>query len=151
MAKSIIDYIFRWLGITFLPGYKEASLGELPKVSSGGKAKTSDGESDLTEPRPVDKKSDGQVEAKSEGAAERSEAGGQGEEDNTGVVFHPRQRPLERPYQRLQRQTAGTSRSVTRRRWRQPQRPIRRFPGRRAELRQLWLDHGPQRQLLFVP
>jgi ribonucleoside-diphosphate reductase alpha chain len=26
-AKSIIDYIFRWLGITFLPGYKEAQLG----------------------------------------------------------------------------------------------------------------------------
>ncbi|MCH2113539.1 MAG: vitamin B12-dependent ribonucleotide reductase [Pirellulales bacterium] len=24
IAKSLIDYIFRWLGITFLPGYKEA-------------------------------------------------------------------------------------------------------------------------------
>ncbi len=27
IAKSLIDYIFRWLGITFLPGYKEASMG----------------------------------------------------------------------------------------------------------------------------
>ena len=27
IAKSLIDYIFRWLGITFLPGYKEATLG----------------------------------------------------------------------------------------------------------------------------
>ena len=27
IAKSLIDYIFRWLGITFLPGYKEASHG----------------------------------------------------------------------------------------------------------------------------
>ncbi len=27
IAKSIVDYIFRWLGITFLPGYREAMLG----------------------------------------------------------------------------------------------------------------------------
>src|SRR5262245_45250457 len=27
IAKSLIDYIFRWLGMTFLAGYKEASLG----------------------------------------------------------------------------------------------------------------------------
>ena len=26
IAKSIVDYIFRWLGITFLPGYREASV-----------------------------------------------------------------------------------------------------------------------------
>jgi ribonucleoside-diphosphate reductase alpha chain len=30
IAKSLIDYIFRWMGNTFLPGYKEASLGVLP-------------------------------------------------------------------------------------------------------------------------
>ena len=30
IAKSLIDYIFRWMGITFLPGYKEASQGVLP-------------------------------------------------------------------------------------------------------------------------
>jgi ribonucleoside-diphosphate reductase alpha chain len=30
IAKSLIDYIFRWLGMTFLPGYKEASMGVLP-------------------------------------------------------------------------------------------------------------------------
>src|SRR6266496_124822 len=29
IAKSIIDYIFRWLGITFLPGYREAQRGLL--------------------------------------------------------------------------------------------------------------------------
>jgi ribonucleoside-diphosphate reductase alpha chain len=28
IAKSIVDYIFRWLGITFLPGYREAMLGQ---------------------------------------------------------------------------------------------------------------------------
>jgi ribonucleoside-diphosphate reductase alpha chain len=29
LAKSIVDYIFRWLGITFLPGYREANRGAL--------------------------------------------------------------------------------------------------------------------------
>src|SRR5262245_34983272 len=32
IAKSLIDYIFRWLGITFLPGYKEASQGIIPST-----------------------------------------------------------------------------------------------------------------------
>ncbi len=27
IAKSVVDYIFRWLGMTFLPGYREAHLG----------------------------------------------------------------------------------------------------------------------------
>ncbi|HEV3137364.1 MAG TPA: vitamin B12-dependent ribonucleotide reductase, partial [Pirellulales bacterium] len=39
IAKSIVDYIFRWLGIEFLPGYREAMLGnpveEPPAASSG--------------------------------------------------------------------------------------------------------------------
>jgi ribonucleoside-diphosphate reductase alpha chain len=30
IAKSVVDYIFRWLGITFLPGYREANKGMLP-------------------------------------------------------------------------------------------------------------------------
>jgi ribonucleoside-diphosphate reductase alpha chain len=30
IAKSLIDYIFRWLGNTFLPGFKEASQGMSP-------------------------------------------------------------------------------------------------------------------------
>ena len=28
IAKSVVDYIFRWLGITFLAGYREASMGQ---------------------------------------------------------------------------------------------------------------------------
>ncbi len=27
IAKSVVDYIFRWMGITFLPGYREANKG----------------------------------------------------------------------------------------------------------------------------
>jgi ribonucleoside-diphosphate reductase alpha chain len=33
IAKSLVDYIFRWLGLKFLPGYREASQG-LPTSSS---------------------------------------------------------------------------------------------------------------------
>ncbi|HEV3340683.1 MAG TPA: vitamin B12-dependent ribonucleotide reductase, partial [Pirellulales bacterium] len=36
IAKSIVDYIFRWLGITFLPGYREASAG-MPMIEAAGK------------------------------------------------------------------------------------------------------------------
>ncbi len=45
IAKSIVDYIFRWLGITFLPGYREAqqsllgdeapAVGERPALTAG--------------------------------------------------------------------------------------------------------------------
>ncbi len=33
IAKSLVDYIFRWLGLSFLAGYREATLG-LPTSSS---------------------------------------------------------------------------------------------------------------------
>ena len=45
IAKSLIDYIFRWLGITFLPGYKEASQGILPKDDSDGDSGDADTQS----------------------------------------------------------------------------------------------------------
>jgi ribonucleoside-diphosphate reductase alpha chain len=32
IAKSIVDYIFRWLGITFLPGYREAMVGRVEEA-----------------------------------------------------------------------------------------------------------------------
>ena len=36
IAKSIVDYIFRWLGITFIPGYNEANPGLSPDSKSAG-------------------------------------------------------------------------------------------------------------------
>jgi ribonucleoside-diphosphate reductase alpha chain len=41
IAKSIVDYIFRWLGITFLPGYREANraipmAGDFLREEGGG-------------------------------------------------------------------------------------------------------------------
>ncbi len=47
IAKSLIDYIFRWLGITFLPGYKEASLGILPKEGEAVIRLEGEGEGDV--------------------------------------------------------------------------------------------------------
>ena len=53
IAKSLIDYIFRWLGITFLPGYKEASQG-MPVATSAAKSLD-----EPTEIKPVAKKAGG--------------------------------------------------------------------------------------------
>jgi ribonucleoside-diphosphate reductase alpha chain len=41
IAKSIVDYIFRWLGVTFLPGYREANraipvAGDFLREEGGG-------------------------------------------------------------------------------------------------------------------
>jgi ribonucleoside-diphosphate reductase alpha chain len=33
IAKSLVDYIFRWLGLAFIPGFREATLG-LPGTGS---------------------------------------------------------------------------------------------------------------------
>ena len=33
IAKSVVDYIFRWMGITFLAGYREAATGQLKAES----------------------------------------------------------------------------------------------------------------------
>jgi ribonucleoside-diphosphate reductase alpha chain len=44
IAKSIVDYIFRWLGITFLPGYREANGNLAHSEAAGPAAEDSPGE-----------------------------------------------------------------------------------------------------------
>lgn len=40
-AKSVVDYIFRWLGIEFIPGYREANTPKRPSAeSTGAKSET---------------------------------------------------------------------------------------------------------------
>jgi ribonucleoside-diphosphate reductase alpha chain len=76
IAKSIIDYIFRWLGNMFLPGYKEATSGVPPKEDAGGHpegTRQGAGDTQLSEPKPVDKKSGGR------GGAKEQDAGGRGQ------------------------------------------------------------------------
>jgi ribonucleoside-diphosphate reductase alpha chain len=46
IAKSIVDYIFRWMGITFLPGYKEAMLGKVGGDEPAAKSLGDDGETE---------------------------------------------------------------------------------------------------------
>lgn len=62
IAKSLIDYIFRWLGITFLPGYKEATMGVPPENSTPGSGSSASAEGD-TDPvtKPAAKKAGGQA------------------------------------------------------------------------------------------
>lgn len=37
-AKSLVDYIFRWLGMRFIPGYREANLPHRPAAKSESKS-----------------------------------------------------------------------------------------------------------------
>ncbi len=53
IAKSVIDYIFRWMGIQFMPGYREqnSNLAKLPQESRAG--------DEETQPSPAAKKVSG--------------------------------------------------------------------------------------------
>jgi ribonucleoside-diphosphate reductase alpha chain len=53
LAKSIVDYIFRWLGITFLPGYREANRGPLPDEPAAAARSSPGAEDAATELSPA--------------------------------------------------------------------------------------------------
>ena len=61
IAKSIVDYIFRWLGNTFLPGYREASMGTKHEPTTGVGTDASSGDDSETEPSPATMKVGGQA------------------------------------------------------------------------------------------
>jgi len=42
-AKSVVDYIFRWLGIQFIPGYREANTPQRPAENATATAETKNG------------------------------------------------------------------------------------------------------------
>jgi len=72
-AKSVVDYIFRWLGCQFIPGFREASLGIVPPAKSEG------GEGDEeAESLPVATKDGGQTgsHGKTQQAAQSSSGNG---------------------------------------------------------------------------
>ncbi len=60
IAKSLIDYIFRWLGIEFLPGYREASQGLPPAEGKSPLAAVDE----PTQTMPTAKKAAGQTTGK---------------------------------------------------------------------------------------
>ena len=47
IAKSLVDYIFRWLGITFLPGYREINAGLANGPGDHGKVEPGDLDAEL--------------------------------------------------------------------------------------------------------
>jgi ribonucleoside-diphosphate reductase alpha chain len=75
-AKSIVDYIFRWLGLQFLPDYREAHLPKREESASPGPAKSTAPEAvkddDSSEPGRADQASDKDV--RGPGGAPRREA-----------------------------------------------------------------------------
>jgi ribonucleoside-diphosphate reductase alpha chain len=85
IAKSLIDYIFRWLGITFLPGYKEASNGQSfdagASAPAGGATSPPSDENDSFK-GPVAKKADGVTEGQGATAVAASSLSSNGHSKN---------------------------------------------------------------------
>ncbi|HZW09423.1 MAG TPA: adenosylcobalamin-dependent ribonucleoside-diphosphate reductase [Phycisphaerales bacterium] len=52
-AKSLVDYIFRWMGIQFISGYREANAPQRPGEASNGAGMTSRLASATDKPRPA--------------------------------------------------------------------------------------------------
>ncbi len=69
IAKSVVDYIFRWAAITFLPGYREANRGELTKSSSGSSLSDAAGD-DETARQPAATMAGGQAGHRTTAAAD---------------------------------------------------------------------------------
>ena len=74
IAKSVVDYIFRWLGITFLPGYREANLGlneepgDKAAAAKGAAASTVTATSTATATKPAAKSASAKLSAPSTGS-----------------------------------------------------------------------------------
>ncbi|MEM9353186.1 MAG: vitamin B12-dependent ribonucleotide reductase, partial [Planctomycetota bacterium] len=68
IAKSIIDYIFRWLGIEFLPGYREVTLGDKPPQGPGSPP-AGDGGDEPTETKPAARKDGGLTQGQDKAAS----------------------------------------------------------------------------------
>ena len=73
IAKSLVDYIFRWLGITFLPGYGEMNKAVPVSPAEAGQAPQGPVGETETESRPVATKAGGP--ASGQGTAKSSAAG----------------------------------------------------------------------------
>jgi len=59
VAKSLVDYIFRWMGTEFLPGYREATR---PSSGEGGGGEAAAAEAGESEPKPAATKASGRAD-----------------------------------------------------------------------------------------
>ena len=120
IAKSIADYIFRWLGMEFIPGYREANAPKRPSAET---------EVEPARPaRPMLKVNGHRTATIAD--LEHAEAVMGAKASSRAAVPLPRRRAA-----------AG-------RRPRRARPPVRPLPERRPRLRQLRRPHGPVRHLL---
>ena len=75
VAKSLVDYIFRWMATEFIPGYREASRPAGSSDSGGGEAAASDDSE--SEPKPAAMKASGQVEGHGKTTSHQSSSNGE--------------------------------------------------------------------------
>ena len=178
IAKSLVDYIFRWLGSRFLQDDEKASLGlidrsamvaDAPVAFSGASALAPQSNEGITAqseavvtpvatpvvaaepvtPAPADDTA--KASALPAATAAAPVVGRQGGADGHRDQRHvqrPRDEQRERQRQADARGLHGLARRVVARRRREGR---LRGPGRRPQLRRMRLDHDPQRQLLQVP
>jgi ribonucleoside-diphosphate reductase alpha chain len=75
VAKSVVDYIFRWLGITFMPGFATNKFAQGP-AEGGAKGEGKGDAKDLeTEPKPAAKKAGGPNPGQGPAAKEKEMTG----------------------------------------------------------------------------
>ena len=178
IAKSIVDYVFRWVGSRFLASDDKASLGlidrsaivdEVPASGSvGGLSGSSSpslhvpsaaadaadasgpSRSGLDSPTPASSSEPTQA-ADAEPPTATAVGRGAGRRSRRRSWWSSRPTAMAHGKTQREREDARAVRREPRwvARWR-PEGRVR-DPGRRPVLRRLRLDHGPQRQLLQVP
>ena len=157
IAKSIVDYIFRWLGITFLPGYREANANV---------AQSEDGRPCRGGCRPA---RPGPPPGWPAGWQRATDCRRPRKPPPPAMPKRPPPRPMVTPAclsrTGMKTATGMATATASRRPWcwrvaleidfggrvRDAQRAVCQLPDRCALLRQLRRDHGPQRQLLSLP
>ena len=171
IAKSIIDYIFRWLGSRFLSPEDKANLGLQERIvddaapvatpfggGSPAVATTSAvAEAPAPAPEPAAAPESTKIDRTRSTEGDRRR---RARRDRAGRRAPGRHRHQRRPdrNERSRRQRQRQDHERLQRRVHRPDHPDPRQhqgqlpdPGRRPRLLRLRLDHGPQRQLLQVP
>lgn len=84
IAKSVVDYIFRWLGITFLEGYREASKGlPVADASTGESSQSHESGNSATAESGTAVEQKSSVEAKTAGGPSQN---GHGRTNGNGAI-----------------------------------------------------------------
>ncbi|HYW81147.1 MAG TPA: vitamin B12-dependent ribonucleotide reductase [Thermoguttaceae bacterium] len=105
IAKSIVDYIFRWMGITFMFDAKEANPSESKPAAAASPPGSAEGAGDSeTERQPVTKRVDGPHAGHGTAKSNGSDAGAANGHGKTMVTLRT---PNTAPTAVLERATAG--------------------------------------------